>query len=81
MQSFRIIVVFLYVWKIPKKGRIFRVFKVQMFSLELRMKRGQATRQPREAAPKDKGASFPSHPYQCVSSGKCTRILLAAFQF
>ena len=32
-------------------------------------KRGQATRQPREAAPGCSKASFQSHPYQCVSSG------------
>ena len=54
---------------------------MQFFSLELPAKRGHATRQPREAAPKDKGASFPSHPHQRVSSGNfCEYILLTVLR-
>ena len=65
--------VFFCIFEKRKEGRNFCVFKNSNSSLELRTgkthrrfywqpaKRGKAT-------PKDKGADFPSHPYQCVSS-------------
>ena len=71
--------IYSFFWKIPPQKNV--VFSVSSKNANFQprtanrqkprepAKRGQATRQPREAAPKYKGASFPFHPYQCVSIG------------